>query len=153
MKYYNGRQSTSYNCGNTPTADRVHDAAGRCTLTGDRVLATIAETLRRPTEYPILQDRVLSRATECLLRLRKYSDDRQSTRCYGMKYYNGRQSTRCDRIKYFDGRQSTCHNCGNTLTADRVLYPVAAYPFLARIGYASQKYAKGAAHTMPRLRI
>ena len=108
-------------------------------MTGDRVLATTAEILRRPTEYFRI--------------LRKHQGGRQSTRCYGMKYYNGRQSTRCDRIKYFDGRQSTCHNCGNTLTADRVLYPVAAYPFLARIGYASKKYAKSAAHTMPRLRM
>ena len=92
-KHPDGRQSTSSFCGNIVTAVRV--------------LPQKDEELQRPTEYPMLQDGVLSRATECLLRLRKYSDDRQSTRCYWMEYSHG--------------RQSTCHNCGNTLTADRVL--------------------------------
>ncbi|MBO7629367.1 MAG: hypothetical protein J6S87_05425, partial [Bacteroidales bacterium] len=67
--------------------------------------------------------------------MRKYREGRQSTRCYRKKNYNGRQNTRCDgmeyshgrqstrcyRIAYSDGRQSACYNCGNTLTADRVL--------------------------------
>ena len=50
-KHRDGRQNASANGRSSPTADRVHDAAGRCTLTVDKVLATIAEILRRPTEY------------------------------------------------------------------------------------------------------
>ena len=92
-KHPDGRQSTSSFCGNIVTAVRV--------------LPRKDEELQRPTEYPMLQDGVLSRATECLLRLRKHSDGRQSTRCY--------------RMEYSHGRQSTGYNCGNTLTADRVL--------------------------------
>ena len=53
-KHRDGRQNASANGRSSPTADRVHDAAGRCTLTGDRVLATIAETLRQPTECTTL---------------------------------------------------------------------------------------------------
>ena len=65
------------------------------------------EALSRPTEYPMLWDGVLSQPTEYLLRLRKHSDGRQSARCY--------------RMEYSHGRQSTGYNCGNTLTADKVL--------------------------------
>ena len=63
-KHSDGRQSTCYVCGNTPTADKVPDAVGWSTLTGDRVLATFAEILRRPTEYAMLQDGVLQQPTE-----------------------------------------------------------------------------------------
>ena len=91
-KHPDGRQSTSSFCGNIVTAVRV--------------LPQKDEELQRPTEYPMLQDGVLSRATECLLRLRKYSDGRQSSQCY--------------RMKYSHGRQSAYYNCGNTPTADKV---------------------------------
>ena len=77
------------------------------TLTADRMLPRQDEALSRPTEYPMLWDGVLSQPTEYLLRLRKH--------------YNGRQSTRCCRMHYSHGRQSTCYNCGNTVTAGRVL--------------------------------
>ena len=50
-KYYDGRQSTSAFCASIVAADKVPYAAGWSTMTGDRVLATTAETLRRPTEY------------------------------------------------------------------------------------------------------
>ena len=43
------------------------------------MLATIAEILRRATEYPMLQDGVLSRTTEYWLQVRKYAYGRQST--------------------------------------------------------------------------
>ena len=76
------------------------------TLTADRILPRQDEALSRPTEYPKLQDAVLSQPTEYLLRLRKY--------------YNGRQSTRCCRIEYSHERQSTCYNRRNTITADRI---------------------------------
>ena len=92
-KHSDARQNASSFCGNIVTAVRV--------------LTRKDKELQRPTEYPILQDGVLSLARECLLRLRKYSDDRQSARCYWMEYSHG--------------RQSTGYNCGNTLTADRVL--------------------------------
>ena len=92
MVYSHGRQSTCYTCGNT--------------LTVDRVLATIAEILRRPTVYTMPLDGVLSRPTEYLPQLRKHSDGRQSTRCYRMEYYNGRQSTRHYGMEYSNGRQS-----------------------------------------------
>ena len=75
-KHSDGRQNTSATGWSTLTADRVPDAAGWSTLTADRVLATIAETLQRPTEYPMLQDALLSRATEYLLQLRKYRHGR-----------------------------------------------------------------------------
>ena len=87
------RQIASSFCGNIVMADRM--------------LPQKDEALQRPTEYPIPQDRVLSRATECLLRLRKHSDSRQSARRY--------------RMEYSHGRQSACYNCGNIPTADRVL--------------------------------
>ena len=64
-KHRDGRQNASANGRSSPTADRVHDAAGWNTLTADRVLATTAETFRRPTE--------------CFLSLRKHRDGRQST--------------------------------------------------------------------------
>lgn len=51
MEYSHSRQSTCYDCGNTTTADRVLDAAGWITLTGDRVLATTAKIPSRPVEY------------------------------------------------------------------------------------------------------
>ena len=108
-------------------------------VTPDRMLPQVEEELQPPTEDPMLQDGVLSRATEYLLRLRKYSDGRQSMRCYKMGYYNsrqsmrcckteysnGRQSTRCYKMEYSHSRQSTRYNCGNTLTADRVFLPSA----------------------------
>ena len=88
-KHSDARQNASSFCGNIVTAVRV--------------LTRKDKELQRPTEYTMLQDGVLSRATECLLRLRK------------------RQSTRCYRMEYSHGRQSTGYKCGNTLTADRVL--------------------------------
>lgn len=91
-KHSDARQNASSFCGNIVTADRM--------------LPQKDKELQRPTEYTMLQDGVLSRATECLLRLRKHSDGRQSTRCY--------------RMEYSHGRQSTGYNCGNTPTADRV---------------------------------
>ncbi len=91
----------------TLTADRIPDATGWNTTTGDRVLATTAEILSRPTEY--------------FRNLCKLRDSRQSTRCYRMEYSIGRQNTRCCRMEYSIGRQSTCHNGGNTLTADLIL--------------------------------
>ena len=65
MEYYNSRQSTCYNCGNT--------------LAADRVLPQIAQALWRPTKY--------------FHEMMEYFDGRQSSLCYGMEYYNGRQST------------------------------------------------------------
>ena len=92
---------------NTLTADRIPDAMGWSTPTGDRVLATTAEIRSRPTEY--------------FRNLRKHRDGRQSTRCCRMEYSIGRQNTRYYRMEYANGRQSTCHNGGNTLTADLIL--------------------------------
>ena len=63
--YSHGRQSACYDCGNTPMTDRVPDATGWSTLTGDRVLATTAEIRLRPTEY--------------FRNLSKHRDGRQST--------------------------------------------------------------------------
>ena len=92
-KHPDARQNASSFCGNIVTADRM--------------LPRKDEELQRPTEYPMLQDGVLSRETECLLRLRKHS--------------GGGQNTRCNRKEYSRGRQSTCHNCGNIPMGDRVL--------------------------------
>lgn len=78
-EYSHGRQSACYDCGNTPTADRVPDTTGQSTLTGDRVLAKTAEIRLRPTEY--------------FRNLSKHRDGRQSTRCERMEYYNGRENT------------------------------------------------------------
>ena len=50
MVYSNGRQSTCYNCGNTPTADTMLASIGWSTLTADRMLPQSDEVLRRPTE-------------------------------------------------------------------------------------------------------
>ena len=88
---------------------RRHNSSSFCgnIVTAVRVLPRKDKELQRPTEYTMLQEGVLSRATECLLRLRKHSDGRQSTRYY--------------RTEYSHGRQSAGYNCGNTLTADRVL--------------------------------
>ena len=91
-KYSHSRQITSSFCGNIVTADRI--------------LPRKDKELQRPTEYTMLQEGVLSRATECLLRLQKHSDGRQSTRCYWMEYSHG--------------RQSACYDCGNTPMTDRV---------------------------------
>ena len=87
---------------------RRHNSSSFCgnIVTAVRVLPRKDKELQRPTEYTMLQEGVLSRATECLLRLRKHS--------------NGRQSTRYCRTEYSHGRQSTCHDCGNTPTAGRV---------------------------------
>ena len=87
---------------------RRHSSSSFCgnIVMADRILPRKDEELQRPTEYTMLQAGVLSRATECLLRLRKYSDDRQSARCY--------------RREYSHGRQSAYYNCGNTPTADKV---------------------------------
>ena len=52
-------------------------------------------------------EKTLQRPTEYFREKKKDSHGRQSTRCGGMVYSNG--------------RQSTCYNCGNTLTADRML--------------------------------
>ena len=65
VKHSDGLQSTSSFCGNIVTADRI--------------LPRLDEGLSRATEYPILQDGVLSRATEYLLRLRKHHHGREST--------------------------------------------------------------------------
>ena len=65
VKHSDGRQSTSSFCGNIVTADRI--------------LPLLDEGLSRTTEYPILQDGVLSRAREYLLRLRKHHHGREST--------------------------------------------------------------------------
>ena len=91
-KHSDVRQNASSFCGNIVTADRM--------------LPRMEEALQRPTEYTMLQDGVLSRATEYWLRLRKHSDGRHSTRCY--------------RMEYSHGRQRTGYKCGNTPTADRV---------------------------------
>ena len=91
-------------------------------MTGDRVLATTAEILRRPTEYFRI--------------LRKHRGGRQSTRCYSKEYSHGRQDTLCCRIEHYDGRQSTLYNCGNTTTADRVL------PHFAQASWRPTEYSK-----------
>ena len=91
-KYSHSRQIASSFCGNIVTADRI--------------LPRKDKELQRPTEYTMLQEGVLSRATKCLLRLRKHSYGRQSARCY--------------RMEYSHGRQSAYYNCGNTPTADKV---------------------------------
>ena len=91
-KHSDARQNASSFCGNIVTAVRV--------------LTRKDKELQRPTEYTMLQEGVLSRATECLLRLRKHSDGRQSTRYY--------------RTEYSHGRQSACYDCGNTPMTDRV---------------------------------
>ena len=83
VKHSDGRQSTSSFCGNIVTADRI--------------LPPLDEELSRATEYPMLQDGVLSRAIEYLLRLRKYHH----------------------------GRQSTSAICGSIVTAEKVLSPTA----------------------------
>ena len=99
MEYSHSRQSTCYDCGNTTTADRVPDAAGWITLTGDRVLATTAEIPSRPVEY--------------FRNLRKHRLGRQSTWCHGMGYSHS--------------RQITCHDGESTLKADRVLTQISLY--------------------------
>ena len=87
---------------------RRHSSSSFCgnIVTAVRVLPRKDKELQRPTEYTMLQEGVLSRATECLLRLRKHSDGRQSTRYY--------------RTEYSHGRQSACYDCGNTPMTDRV---------------------------------
>ncbi len=106
-KYSHSRQIASSFCGNIVTADRM--------------LPRMEEALQRPTEYTKLQDRVLSRATACLLRLRKTL--RRETECLLRlrKHSDGGQNTRCNRMEYPHGRQSTCYNCRNIPTGDRVL--------------------------------
>ena len=71
-----------------------------------------AETLWRPSRCSILQKQALYRASRCFLQLRKYSVARQD-------------ALFC-RSKYYDGRQDAFSNCGNTLSAVRVPYPVEA---------------------------
>ena len=83
VKHSDGRQSTSSFCGNIVTADRI--------------LPRLDEGLSRATEYPMLQDGVLSRATEYLLRLRKHHH----------------------------GRQRTSAICASIVTAEKVLSPTA----------------------------
>ena len=83
VKHSDGRQSTSSFCGNIVTADRI--------------LPPLDEELSRATEYPILQDGVLSRAREYLLRLRKHHH----------------------------GRQRTSAICASIVTAEKVLSPTA----------------------------
>ena len=61
-KYSHSRQIASSFCGNIVTADRI--------------LPPLDEELSRATEYPMLQDGLLSRATEYLLQLRKYHHGR-----------------------------------------------------------------------------
>ena len=75
-------------------------------MTGDRVLATTAEILRRPTEYFRI--------------LRKHRDGRQSTRCYRKEYSHGRQSISaiCEKIVTTD-RVSAVIGLSTT-TADRI---------------------------------
>ena len=69
MVYSNGRQSTCYNCGNTPTADRMLASIEWSTLTADRMLPQ--------------SDEVLSRPTECFRNRMKYSDGRQNASAIG----------------------------------------------------------------------
>ena len=83
VKHSDGRQSTSSFCGNIVTADRI--------------LPPLDEELSRATEYPMLQDGVLSRAREYLLRLRKHHH----------------------------GRQRTSAICASIVTAEKVLSPTA----------------------------
>ena len=97
VKHSDGRQSTSSFCGNIVTADRI--------------LPRLDEGLSRATEYPILQDGILSRATEYLLQLRKYSDGRQSTSAFCASIVTA------DRIPNAAG--------WNTMTADKVHYTTA----------------------------
>ena len=92
VKHSDGRQSTSSFCGNIVTADRI--------------LPPLDEGLSRATEYPMLQDGVLSRATEYLLQLRKYYDGRQSTSAF------------CASIVTADRVRGAIEK--STLTADRV---------------------------------
>ena len=96
MVYSNGRQSTSYNCGNTPTADRMLASIEWSTLTADWMLPQSDEVLRRPTE------------------------------CFRnrMKYSLGRQNACSDRMKYSLGRQNASAIGDNTLTADTMLNDV-----------------------------
>ena len=72
-KHSNGRQNTSAKRKRTLTADRVPDAAGWCTLMADRVPATTAEILQRPTECLLPLNGVLSRPIECFRNRMKYS--------------------------------------------------------------------------------
>ena len=82
-KHSDARQNASSFCGNIETADRI--------------LPRLDEELSRATEYPMLQDGVLSRATEYLLRLRKH----------------------------LHGRQRTSAICASIVTAEKVLSPTA----------------------------
>ena len=91
-----------------------------------RVLYPIAEVLCRPTECFILQEQVLCRPSGCFIQSRKQSVARQSTLFCRSKHYVARHNTLSDRSKHSVGRQSTPSNCGNTLTADRVQFPVEA---------------------------
>ena len=106
---------------NNLAADRIRDVAGWNTPTAERVPATNAEILRRPTEYAMLQDGALRRPREYLLQMRKYSDGRQSTSAVCANIVTadrvldatGRSTTTADRVHNAIGR--------NTLTAVRVL--------------------------------
>ena len=62
MEYSDSRQSTSYNCGNTLTADRMPASIGWSTPTADRMLPRT--------------DGVLRRASECFRDWKEYSDGR-----------------------------------------------------------------------------
>ena len=106
-KHSDARQNASSFCGNIVTAVRV--------------LPQKVEELQRPTEYTMLQDGVLSRATECLQRLRKYSDGRQSTRCYRMEYSHGRQSTSSVRASIVTADRVLDAREWSTTTAERML--------------------------------
>lgn len=90
MENSNARQSTCYNCGNTPTADRMLASIEWSTLTADRILPQL--------------DEVLSRPTECFRNRLEYS--------------LGRQDACLDRMEYSDGRQNASAIGDNTLTAD-----------------------------------
>ena len=96
MVYSNGRQSTCYNCGNTPTADRMLASIEWSTLTADRMLPQL--------------DEVLSRPTECFRNR--------------MEYSHGRQNACLNRMKHSDGRQNASAIGDNTLTADTMLNDV-----------------------------
>ena len=97
-KHSVGRQSTRSNCGSTLSAVVMLYSAGANTLTGDMMFYQFAEILCRPSRYSILQKKALCRASRCFLQLRKY----------------------------YVGRRNVLSNCGNTLSAVRVPYPVEA---------------------------
>ena len=107
-------------CLYTLTSNKNTSSLCASIVTADRVPPLFAQVSRRPTEYPMRRDGILSRptkyamlwngilyrATEYNIQLRKYSNGRQST------------SAICERIKT---AERVCDAIGwRTITADKV---------------------------------